>query len=127
MSVMTARAIAGRERRAAREGMDRRAYRQAVAIEARAQKHGLSVATIDVLYRFQHGRCAICSVPLPIGDLRMDHDHATGERRGLICSWCNRAIALIENQGKAPRDVDEQWIARATTYLDEPPLRQAQA
>ena len=43
----------------------------------------------------QHGRCAICGVREEDslgGRLRVDHDHVTGDNRGLLCMNCNTAL-----------------------------------
>lgn len=47
--------------------------------------------------------CAICGKPDdPVSDaLHIDHDHATGFVRGLLCGSCNRAIGLLRHDSKA--------------------------
>ena len=49
------------------------------------------------LMELQNGRCKICNLP-PRGKrpLFVDHDHATGEIRGLLCHHCNAAIGLMQ-------------------------------
>jgi hypothetical protein len=48
----------------------------------------------------QGGRCGICGKE-PSGEwhgdrmLNVDHNHETGEVRGLLCNQCNRAIGLL--------------------------------
>ena len=81
--------------------------------------HGITPATLDALYEAQGGLCAICERPSPKrgpGCLHIDHDHATGERRGLICNACNRALWAFEKFGGS-------WALRALAYLGDPPLR----
>ena len=43
------------------------------------------------------------------------HDHATGERRGLICNACNKALPALDRVGPT-------WALRALAYLGDPPL-----
>lgn len=48
----------------------------------------------------QNNRCAICGREFKNSkDTYIDHNHTTGEIRGLLCSKCNPAIGLLsENQ-----------------------------
>ena len=48
----------------------------------------------------QDGRCAICDQEKR---LVTDHDHATGEVRGLLCHACNVAIAILDDPVRLPR------------------------
>lgn len=59
------------------------------------KKYGLSVAAWDALLIEQSGRCGICSDPMesPV----VDHDHDTGEVRGLLCSPCNTGIGHLKD------------------------------
>lgn len=82
-------------------------------------QHGITPAELHTLYEAQEGRCAICNRPAPergAGCLHIDHDHSTGERRGLICNACNRALPMFEEFGGT-------WALRALAYLGDPPLR----
>ena len=42
----------------------------------------------------QCGRCACCQDPLPTKkwQIAIDHDHATGRTRDLLCRWCNLTL-----------------------------------
>lgn len=42
----------------------------------------------------QDGKCAICG-RIPHSVLVVDHDHATGSVRKLLCSACNSGIGLL--------------------------------
>lgn len=47
----------------------------------------------------QGGGCAICGVLPKVGKKRfpVDHDHASGQVRGILCSSCNTAIGLFND------------------------------
>lgn len=47
------------------------------------------------MYERQDGRCAVCKKSFP--RLDVDHDHATGLVRGLLCRRCNLAVGFIES------------------------------
>lgn len=52
--------------------------------------------------------CAICGKPPKSQELSVDHDHETGEVRGLLCTPCNRAIGFVDK-------ID--WFKSACKYL----------
>jgi hypothetical protein len=58
-------------------------------------KYGLTVQTYAALVAAQDGRCAACGVR---SELVVDHCHASGAVRGLLCIRCNTALGVIENQ-----------------------------
>jgi hypothetical protein len=57
-------------------------------------RYGLTVADFERMHAEQRGLCAICSDPMrrPV----VDHDHATGKVRALLCHKCNLALGHIE-------------------------------
>lgn len=77
----------------------------------RYAKYGLTKAKFDDMWRSQEGRCAICCEPLRNGGngVHVDHDHATGAVRGLLCSQCNHGVGHF-------RDNPHYCIA-AASYL----------
>ena len=60
-------------------------------------KYGLTVDEYIQMIEAQGGLCAICSNPEPRGSLCVDHDHATGAIRGLLCHRCNTAVGLFQD------------------------------
>lgn len=56
--------------------------------------YGISVEDTDRLYQLQKGACAICKVSDK--KLCLDHNHATGAVRGLLCNNCNFALGHIK-------------------------------
>lgn len=77
--------------------------------------YGLSEKDYAALLTVQKGGCAICfSAPPVVGrvkHLHVDHDHKTGGVRGLLCSRCNTALGLFEE--------DENRMLRAIAYLKD--------
>lgn len=103
-----------RERRQSDLGADR-AYRRGwyAANPEKAKRYrrqnmlrmnyGMELADYQAMHEAQDGRCAICDVKeaeAPKGRLFVDHDHETDEVRGLVCSNCNLAIGLFDDNVK---------------------------
>lgn len=79
-------------------------------------KYGITQDDWDAMYVAQGGACAICRVPGRTGKskkLSVDHCHATGRVRGLLCSICNSAIGSL---GETPEQWEVVW-----KYLKGPP------
>jgi hypothetical protein len=78
----------------------------------RFRRFGVTEAELDTLLATQKGRCAICksATPYGSGDWAIDHDHATGQVRGLLCSKCNLALGLLSD--------DPKVIAAALRYVN---------
>ena len=66
---------------------------------ARKQGHSACTASIEELRAALTGRCTICGVPEAELNrkLCMDHDHATGEFRGWICTSCNKGLGNFKD------------------------------
>lgn len=60
----------------------------------RRRKYGLTSQELQNLLLQQKGFCAICATPVVWGDIltHVDHDHATGNVRGILCGHCNRGL-----------------------------------
>lgn len=59
-------------------------------------KYGVTEEMWDAQYALQEGRCLGCGVSFETKIPCVDHDHKTGEFRGLLCHACNRAIGLLQ-------------------------------
>lgn len=60
--------------------------------------YGMTVPQLHAMIDNQAGLCGICTVPMKPGrDTNVDHDHATGRVRGLLCRSCNTRLGRIES------------------------------
>jgi hypothetical protein len=73
------------------------------------RKYGLYQHEYETLYVAQRGCCAICE--LRPSRLVVDHDHKTGQVRGLLCSNCNFAVGELGD--------DAERCEAAARYLEE--------
>jgi len=64
-----------------------------------ARCYNLSVPEYDRAVVRQGGRCAVCGEPPKPGQrLSVDHDHETGQIRGLLCNGCNAALGCMRER-----------------------------
>lgn len=63
--------------------------------------YGITLEQYEQMFAEQNGVCAVCSLPETrimsgsFKSLDVDHNHATGEVRGLLCSACNASLGLL--------------------------------
>jgi hypothetical protein len=91
-------------------GVDHRcAHDRAAAL----RQGGFTPAAYRALLDAQGGGCAICRRDQPepgVGGLRVDHDHATGAVRGLLCAACTIGLAYFHD--------DPDLLRAALAYLE---------
>jgi hypothetical protein len=78
-------------------------------------RYGLTIADYDRMVTAQQGVCWICTRPPSGGGHRrlvVDHCHATGRVRGLLCNLCNRGLGAFRD--------DPTLLASAIRYLALP-------
>ena len=94
----------------------RRTERKANSQEQRWMKtYGITADEYYRMHRYQLGTCAICQRATGARKkLSVDHCHATGVVRGLLCSTCNAKVL-----GHLRDDI--QAFERAIDYLKNPP------
>jgi hypothetical protein len=76
------------------------ARRKRVRRRALERKYGLTEADVESLFLRQAGRCLVCWLRVP---LVIDHDHVSGEVRGLLCSGCNLALGSLNDSAERCR------------------------
>lgn len=60
-------------------------------------KYGMTVADVDAMLTAQESACVICRVSLSEETMHIDHDHATGRVRGILCELCNKGLGQFKD------------------------------
>lgn len=69
------------------------------------RKYGATTEEIESMFKQQSGKCAICGGQSSAGRrLSIDHDHETGQIRGLLCDKCNRGLGLFGDSPELMRE-----------------------
>lgn len=91
---------------------EKRAYKRAhperVANWELHRKYGISSTEKQAMSVRQNHSCRICKERKP---LVVDHNHATGFIRGLLCNTCNRAVGLFRDSSL--------YLRSAADYLEQ--------
>lgn len=94
----------------------RKAHWEQVSIAERdkslKRRFGIGLPEYNLLKTEQRELCAICEQHAGIKTLHVDHDHISGQVRGLLCRNCNVAIGLFHE--------DVECLRRAIEYLEKP-------
>ena len=69
-------------------------------------KYNLTVEDYNILLESVNNKCEICGSGI---GLCVDHNHSTGEIRGILCFKCNSAIGFLED--------DINKLSKAIEYL----------
>lgn len=78
-------------------------------------KYGLTHDDVVALWDLQGQSCAVCWRPITVPPLEggggshmkyaaVDHDHATGEVRGLLCFQCNTGLGSFRDRPDVLRE-----------------------
>lgn len=89
-------------------------------------KYGLELKTLQAILKDQQGVCVICEVSLSFSaqDKRykphVDHDHVTGEVRGLLCLTCNTGLGMFGDSTDLLDAAKDYLLRRVTLTVVEP-------
>lgn len=92
---------------------NREVVRQAQLKHTLNSVYGITIEEHNELYHKQEGRCAICGKHQSECNKRLaiDHDHNTGEVRGLLCSHCNQGLGHFKD--------NTELLVNAIQYLQK--------
>ena len=93
---------------AAQKGRNQKYYRR----HDIKKLYGLSESDYTGMLVVQQNRCAICKGDNGGQTLAIDHCHATGRVRGLLCHKCNRGIGQMQDSPELLRTAAEYLVAR---------------
>lgn len=79
------------------------------------RKFGITLEDYSIMFETQYGKCAICKQEETIHSrgaevgmrLAVDHDHATGKIRGLLCFKCNTTLHYFEKNKEVIIDIED--------------------
>lgn len=83
------------------------------------KKYGLESGEFEALWMIFKGTCEICGKKMErptkgrgqgLDVVAVDHDHETGEIRGLICNACNKGLGFFKD--------NVELLKKATEYLE---------
>jgi hypothetical protein len=96
--------IKHKERIHANAKVYRASHQKEIIIRSRQYKYGLSQESFDFLIEKQKQKCAICGKEGWNGHgPHVDHDHVTGNVRGILCNNCNSALGMVGEDAKVAR------------------------
>jgi len=93
------------------------ANKHKIKVKARSRQlrylYGMTLKEFDNLLAMQNSKCAICGKEHSKVGLVVDHNHITGEIRGLLCRHCNFVLGLVND--------DKDILKNAMEYLTNKP------
>jgi hypothetical protein len=99
---------AHKEKCAARCHANLAAHKEEKRAKNLTRNYGITVREYETLLTAQGARCKICGI-ISNKRLQVDHAHATGRVRGLLCHKCNKGLGLFRE--------DLTILASAALYL----------
>lgn len=83
---------------------------RAWSAKQRLRKYGITQEEYDTLIEHQGGVCAICKRPMNGSRTEViDHDHVTGQVRGILHGQCNTGLGMFED--------NPEFLINAAKYL----------
>lgn len=88
------------------------------------RKYGITIDQYEELLERQDNSCALCgkSAEEHHTNLAVDHNHRTGEIRGLLCTHCNYRLVARHTDGSLLRRMAD-YIEQGTGLFVPPPVK----
>lgn len=83
--------------------------REHINLSNRLGRYNITLEEFKALWKKQNGTCAICGDRFQKKKYRIDHNHDTGEVRGILCTSCNSGLGLFNDS--------PEILLRAAEYL----------
>jgi superfamily II helicase len=85
-------------------------------LKQRMRQFGKTIEDYNILFEKQHGCCAICGKHQSEFNNRfmIDHNHITGQIRGLLCRNCNCGIGLFYSDERGT-----ELLKKSIKYIEE--------
>jgi hypothetical protein len=84
------------------------------------KKYGIDEGGFSLLWQIAEGKCNICGIDLimppnvrgqPLNAAVIDHDHETGNLRGLLCNGCNKGLGLFKENSNILINA-AKWVSK---------------
>lgn len=98
----------------------RRKHKARLYAANQAARYGMSLDELNSLIDAQDNRCAICRTPFTLAKMNIDHCHATGAVRGLLCGGCNRGLAHFHDSQAAMKAAIKYLAAFRSAVIGSP-------
>ncbi len=97
-----------------RKKKDEKGYKLKARQNHLKSAYNITIEIFEELLEGQNRQCFICGKNHNdcLKGLHIDHDHITGEIRGLLCSKCNGALGWYEKR----KDTIEVYLEKDTVY-----------
>lgn len=90
-------------------------YNEAARDRALRRVFNITLSEYKLVLAAQGGCCFICLKPLEGFSNPVDHDHTSGQVRGILCTYCNRY--------RVGNFRDWEIVQRIADYLRNPPAK----
>lgn len=83
------------------------------------RRYNMTLEDWQLQHEIQAGKCAICENE--VDTLCVDHDHDSGNIRGLLCHKCNKGLGLL---GDTLQRIERAYIYMLIANDNNPPTEQ---